>query len=153
MADGQQEDVHLLSLFLRQSRTALAEIVEEPEAFLVLEVYRESGAAEWLRFAWSEVQEAFLSAEAHLNQLDASELESLSRRGLRGPHLRLKLGVFNSLLNLYRRRDSWLWIHRFLGQMDTILDSLSEILPPLKVATEFKETIENMTKRGGRLPR
>lgn len=152
MVNWASDDRVLIIQFLSDSELALGELVERPEDYLVVEVYRHPDVSEWLLPAWREAQRGFSDARAELDKLSEDDLGALARRGLRGRALRFKLGVFYRLLEKFREGESWIWAHRFLQQLDTILDSLSASVPPLQLVCEFKESLEHITKWRGRLP-
>ncbi len=93
------------------------------------------------RNAWPEIEAAFLSVTAQLD--DANIDERLVDVGLTGSQLTLKTSGYQRALERWLRKPARGALRRLLEWADTILDSLVSVLPAVEVVREYKECIMN----------
>jgi hypothetical protein len=132
---GAATDRQALIRALEDLREALAELVQSP-TYLPTDL-RESYSA-----AWFDIENRGHIDQAILSLRGPAVDDLLAAHGLVGAQLAAKTESVANAARERRRRPGWRPLKALLGYLDSILGSLTDVLPWLGVVKEFKEITE-----------
>ena len=96
--------------------------------------------------AWDEARKGLIHTKEIIIHEHDRYSERLSERGLSGKQLRFKMYLLERFKKRFRTTASSTALRRLLGHMDTLLKSMSGVFLPLDPVSEFKESLERITK-------
>lgn len=125
-------------LTIQRKQTKLLDVI-------VMEEYREYTSK--LREIFPQVS---ASIDDSIKLLPSVEYDELSQVGMSGSMLTLKISFLDTVIGKAKDAISKpmlktiiYWIKKAFGAMNSFLGSLKIVLPPLEIAKEFKEQIDN----------
>lgn len=149
------EDCKRLIVFLYDTETIISRLVQDEGQYLLVRFARDDlEFRELLKNAWNEAKQNLnevrekLDFAASSENSDADWLKNeLSRRGLTGAQLSLKLYVFERLKSTFRKTKSAIALRRILRHINVLLKSLSGPFTGIDAVSEIKELIEGLLKK------
>ena len=146
MKDDMRDDISKLCFFLEQSEKIISDLVEKPDGFVLKEFVTDQQYRHFLIVAWKEVRAVIVDEKKTLQESSKDCWIKLQKCGLTGNQLALKIETFNKFLSHFEKTREQRFLRRLLGIINSIYGSLSSVLPPLEIAKEFKDVIEQITK-------
>ena len=143
-----EELVNLLS----KSREVLSTVMKSKERFLPTDLHTEFEAAwpdveTWMRRIENFLQQPSAGLEEKLLSVEHGNLEEqLSRAGLSGAQLKLKVAGFGRAYANFKKFPEFKPLNRLLNWINIFIGSLSKVLPVAEIIKEFKEAVERGVK-------
>jgi hypothetical protein len=132
-----EEDLASLRAFVIQLRELLQAVVDDGR-------FVPNKQHDDVRAAWQHARADLDALVSALTRPQANtHLAGLGRHGLTGVPLRMKLRAWRSRFFRFGRRMNRAWLRSVLRWGDTILGSLTDVIPFGAAGKEFKEAIEN----------
>jgi len=135
-----------LRTFLSETREDLNLVVNKIMPELVSEKVLSEDLYEATKSAWKDLQGRFDEVSKKLDQV---RIEELQVYGLSGLQLDFKIEAFHFLRRkfiekLFIKKHRRRFMRRLLKAIDSILGSLSILIPYLHPITEFKDTLDSI---------
>ena len=146
MDNFESRDLSRLASFLKQTDSLINYLVKNPHDFVLKKFVMDEEFWALVLGAWEDVRTNLREVQEKLQALSSNVWHELELYGLTGIQLKLKLEMFDRLLNDFKNTRAQRYLWRLLGMINSLLDSLASVFPPIEAVSEFKETLEQIIK-------
>ena len=153
---NERNNINQLSEIIQDAMTIMEEIMSNPRRYLIFrnlfddkEIFLQmESLAKTTRNELEKIIDELSSDSKVFTKSDNKHnvQKELENYGLAGEHLAFKHNLLKKFFNNFEKHKTILWLKRYLGSLEILLNSLSKIFPQIEAIFEFIGFIKNTCK-------